>query len=403
MRDLKHLIYFENLLQEANNDLVKQAKAEGKRAIGYTCYFMPEVLLDLPGCFSVRLRAPRCTSPDIATYYMSSRVCHFARSLLERALEGGYNFLDAQMATETCTATCRFQEHLEQKHLDSVKDMRIIDNDDFFCSFSDVPFKNNQISYEHFRDQLRAHVLDELTAHFGIDTSDEAIMAAVEQQNEVCRLINEIGDYRKLDNPTITGYEFHVIQLVSLVCPKYLILPYLRETAEEMKTREPDQKKEFRCKVVLAGSENDDPDFTKLVESCGARVVCDRYCYGAVESRQPIVVAEGEDPLMAIARHYLSTSNCPRFMPQDEMRARKKRIAELAKEYHADGVIIASNKFCEYWSYERVIDTVILKRDFGLPVCSIEKEYINSASGQLRTRFQAFVESVEIKHIQEGK
>ena len=403
MRDLKHLIYFENLLQEANNDLVKQAKAEGKRAIGYTCYFMPEVLLDLPGCFSVRLRAPRCTSPDIATYYMSSRVCHFARSLLERALEGGYNFLDAQMATETCTATCRFQEHLEQKHLDSVKDMRIIDNDDFFCSFSDVPFKNNQISYEHFRDQLRAHVLDELTAHFGIDTSDEAIMAAVEQQNEVCRLINEIGDYRKLDNPTITGYEFHVIQLVSLVCPKYLILPYLRETAEEMKTREPDQKKEFRCKVVLAGSENDDPDFTKLVESCGARVVCDRYCYGAVESRQPIVVAEGEDPLIAIARHYLSTSNCPRFMPQDEMRARKKRIAELAKEYHADGVIIASNKFCEYWSYERVIDTVILKRDFGLPVCSIEKEYINSASGQLRTRFQAFVESVEIKHIQEGK
>lgn len=58
MRDLKHLIYFEDLLQEANNDLVKQAKDDGKLALGYTCYFMPEVLLDLPGCFSVRLRAP---------------------------------------------------------------------------------------------------------------------------------------------------------------------------------------------------------------------------------------------------------------------------------------------------------------------------------------------------------
>ena len=403
MKDLKHLIYFENLLQEANNDLVKQAKAEGKRAIGYTCYFMPEVLLDLPGCFSVRLRAPRCTSPDIATYYMSSRVCHYARSLLERALEGGFNFLDAQMATETCTGTCRFQEHLQQKHLDSVKDMRIIDNDDFFCEFSDVPFKNNENGFQHFRAQLQAHVLEPLHEHFGIDISNEAIMKAVEQHNEVCRLINEIGDYRKLDNPTITGYEFHVIQLVSLVCPKELILPYLRETAEEMKTREPDMKWPFRCKVVLAGSENDDPDFTKLIESCGAEVVCDRYCYGAVESRMPIEIKEGDDPLYVIARHYLETSNCPRFMPQDEMRARKKRIADLAKEYHADGVIVASNKFCEYWSYERVIDTVVLPRDFGLPVCSIEKEYINSASGQLRTRFQAFVESVEIKKIQEGK
>ena len=403
MKDLKNLIYFENLLQEANNELVQKAKADGKYAIGYTCYFMPEVLLDLPGCFSVRLRAPRCTSPDIATYYMSARVCHYARSLLERALEGGFNFLDAQMATETCTGTCRFQEHLQQKHLDSVKDMRIINNDNFFCEFSDVPFKNNENGYAHFREQLRAHVLQPLHEKLGIDVSDEAIMKTIERHNEVCRLINEIGDYRKLDNPTITGYEFHVIQLVSQVCPKELILPYLRETAEELKTREPDDRWPFRCKVVLCGSENDDPDFTKLIESCGAEVVADRYCYGAVESRIPIVVKEGQEPLDAIARHYLDTSNCPRFMPQDTMRARKQRIADLARDYHADGVIVASNKFCEYWSYERVIDTVVLPRDFGLPVCSIEKEYINSASGQLRTRFQAFVESIEIKKIQEGK
>ena len=31
MKDLKHLIYFENLLQEANNELVKQAKKDGKK------------------------------------------------------------------------------------------------------------------------------------------------------------------------------------------------------------------------------------------------------------------------------------------------------------------------------------------------------------------------------------
>ena len=403
MKDLKHLIFFEDLLQEANNKLVRQAKDEGKYAIGYTCYFMPEVLLDLPGCFSVRLRAPKCTSPDIATYYMSGRVCHYGRSLMERALEGGFNFLDAQMGTETCTVTCRFQEHLQPKHLKSVDDMNIIPNEKFFLEFTDVPFKNTENSYDHFRKQLRAHVLEPLAKNYGIDTSDEAIMKAVEEHNEVCRLINEIGDYRKLDNPTITGYEFHVIQLVSLVCPKYLILPYLRETAEEMKTREPDMKWPFRCKVVLAGSENDDPEFTKLIEGCGAEVVCDRYCYGAVESRVPIEIKEGQDPLDAIARHYLSTSNCPRFMPQDEMRARKARLAKLAKDYNADGVIVASNKFCEYWSYERVIDTIIMNRDFGIPVCSIEKEYINTASGQLRTRFQAFVESIEIKHIQEGK
>ena len=396
MRDLKHLIYFEDLLQEANNELVRKGKEDGNLCLGYTCYFMPEVLLDLPGCFAVRLRAPKCTSPDMASYYMSGRTCHYGRSLLERALEGGFNFIDAQLATETCTVTCRFQEHLD--YMDDV-----INNATFKTSFTDVPFKKNANSIDHYRKQLKIKVLDFLAKEYGVDTSDEAILKAIKINNEVNDIVTEIGNFRKLDNPTITGYEFSVITLVSMVCPKYLIVDKLRETLEELKTREPDDKPNFKIKVLLAGSENDDPDFVKLIEGCGALVVADRHCYGSLESRQHIDIKEGEDPLTAVARHYLLTSQCARFMEQQEMRHRKKVLADYAKEYNADGIIVESNKFCEYWSFERMIDTIVLPRDFGYPVCSIEKEYINTASGQLRTRFQAFVESVELKKIQEGK
>ena len=396
MRDLKHLIYFEDLLQEANNELVRKGKEDGNLCLGYTCYFMPEVLLDLPGCFATRLRAPKCTSPDMASYYMSGRTCHYGRSLLERALEGGFNFIDAQMATETCTVTCRFQEHLD--YMDDV-----INNIKFKTSFTDVPFKKNANSIDHYRKQLKIKVLDFLHDEYGIDTSDEAILKAIEINNEINDIVRAIGDFRKLDNPTITGYEFSVITLVSMVCPKYLIVDKLRETLEELKTREPDAKPNYKVKVMLAGSENDDPDFIKLIESCGALVVADRHCYGSLEARQHIDIKEGEDPLTAVARHYLLTSQCARFMEQQEMRHRKKVLADYAAEYKADGIIVESNKFCEYWSFERMIDTIVLPRDFGFPVCSIEKEYINTASGQLRTRFQAFVESVELKKIQEGK
>ena len=396
MRDLKHLIYFEDLLQEANNDLVRKGKEDGNLCLGYTCYFMPEVLLDLPGCFAVRLRAPKCTSPDMASYYMSGRTCHYGRSLLERALEGGFNFIDAQLATETCTVTCRFQEHLD--YMDDV-----INNATFKTSFTDVPFKKNANSIDHYRKQLKIKVLDFLAKEYGVDTSDEAILKAIKINNEVNDIITEIGSFRKLDNPTITGYEFSVITLVSMVCPKYLIVDKLRETLEELRKREPDDKPNYKIKVLLAGSENDDPDFVKLIEGCGALVVADRHCYGSLESRQHIDIREGEDPLTAVARHYLLTSQCARFMEQQEMRHRKKQLADYAKEYKADGIIVESNKFCEYWSFERMIDTIVLPRDFGYPVCSIEKEYINTASGQLRTRFQAFVESVELKKIQEGK
>lgn len=394
MRDLKHLIYFENLLENADNELVKQAQADGKLAVGYTCYHVPEALLNVGNCFSVRLRAPRTGSLDIATYYMSNYTCEFARALVERGMEGGFQFLDALAGVDACSMMNRAMEHFEILQLNS--------KPNFFVSHCDIPYKITDYTLDSYVSQMRIHVLDELKNRYGVDTSDDAIRVAVAQHNEVCRIISEIGEMRKADNPVITGYEFHVLNLVTYTCPKDLILPYLRETAEELKTRQPDAKPAYRCKLVLSGAENDDPNFTKLIESCGALVVADRYCYGSLPGREEIVVQPGQAPLDAIARHYLNVSMCPRFMGQDEMRGRKKYLADLVKEYKADGIIVASNKFCEYWSYERTIDTIVLNRDFGIPVCSIEKEYVNAASGQLRTRFQAFIESVEIKKIQEG-
>ena len=390
------MIEFEDLLLEAHNDLVRQAKDEGKLALGYTCYFMPEVLLNLPGCFSVRLRAPRSASPDMATYYMSGRTCMYGRALMDRALEGGFNFLDAQLATETCTVTCRFQEHMQMMP-------GLINNQNFFCEFTDVPFKKNDNSILHYKDQLQAHVLDVLHEKLGVDTSDEAIRKAIEEQNEINRVIREIGEFRKLDNPTITGFEFALCQLVAIACPHYLILPKLKETLEDLKTRKPDPKPGYRIKVVVAGSENDDPYFIQLIEECGARVVADRYCYGSIPGREEIEIKEGETALEAVARHYLQTSMCTRFMEQHVMRQRKETLAGIVKEYKADGIIIEQMKFCEYWSYERMIDTFVLRRDYGIPVCSIEKEYNNGATGQLRTRFQAFIESVELKKLQSEK
>ena len=140
MKDLKHLIYFENLLQEANNELVQQAKAEGEHALGYTCYFVPETLLNLPGCFSSRLRAPNTGSIDVGTYYMSSKICSYTRSILERGIEGGYDYLDALLSSETCQMMHRGHEHFEILGLVKEK------NPQFFMSMMDVPFSDEDFA-----------------------------------------------------------------------------------------------------------------------------------------------------------------------------------------------------------------------------------------------------------------
>ena len=399
MRDLKHLIYFEDLLQDANNALVQSACAGGRHALAYNCSYIPEVLLDVEGCFGVRLRAPRCTNPDLATYYMTNRSCPYSKSILERAFEGGYNFIDALLGQECCTTMNRMEQYFDY--------CKLIPKEKFFVSFIDMPLKKTEWHAGYFRRQIEQKIIEPLERVYGVDFSEEKLLAAIEQHNEVCRIITEIGDMRKLSNPPITGYEFHVIQLVSLTCPKDLILPYLRETLEEIKSREPEPKFPFRARVMVAGSEIDDPDFTKLLEGCGAYVAADRYCFGSIPGREEIIVKPGEDILQAIADHYIQTNQCPRSMGPENVVARKQFLYKIAQEYGAEGVIVENMKFCEYWGYERAQAAQWMSDGFSLPgtlpVCQIEKDYTNAATGQLRTRFQAFVESLEIKRIQSEK
>ena len=263
MKDLKHLYEFEKLLESANNALVQQACAEGKHALAYTCYHMPEVLLNTGNCFSVRLRAPLTGSLDISSYYMSNFICDYCKSLLERGIEGGYNFLSGLMGTETCSEMNRALEHFEL--------LQLVDNEQFFVTFLDMPFKVTENTVRHYVDQLRRKVLTPLQEVYGVDVSDDALRKAVAEHNEVCRILTEIGQFRKEENPRITGYEYHILNLVSYCCPKYLIVEKLRETLEELRQREPDVKPRFRVKIAVV----DHDERTRILDELGEAGVVD--------------------------------------------------------------------------------------------------------------------------------
>ena len=397
MKDLKHLIYFEKLLENADNELVQKAQAEGDICLGYTCYHVPEALLNVGNCFSVRLRAPNTGSIDIATYYMSNYTCEYSRALVERGIEGGYQFLDAMIGVDACSMMNRAMEHFDI--------LQVNDKPSFFVTHCDIPYKITDYTLDSYVKQMRLRVLDRLTEVFGVDTSDAAIRAAVAEHNEVCSIISEIGEMRKADNPVITGYEFHVINLVSYTCPKRLILPYLRETLAELKKRKPDKVSPFRARVAIVGSEIDDPNLTKLIEGCGALGVSDRLCFGSTPGREVIELKDDEDALRQICLHVMEHSECARYIADEKVLQRRETADRLAKEYKAGGIVYEQMKYCDYGGFERARASEIRRGEYGWPVLSIDRLYNNGSSGQLRTRVQAFVESLEIKriHKEEGK
>ncbi len=394
MKDLKHLIYFENLLQDANNELIAQAKSEGKRCVAYVCENVPEPLLNLAGTFSIRLRAPRTGSMEMATYYLTSFLCEYSRALLERAIEGGFKFADCIITPDGCTMMNRCVENMEL--------LKTMDKEKFFYEYMEIPMKCDDNGLNLYTLQCTNHILKPLAENFGIDVSDAAIRESVRRHNRICELIRAIGDFRKEENPRITGYEFHIITLATYAAPQDMLIEKLEETLEELKTREPEPKNPFRARVVVVGSEIDDVDFVKLVEETGAYVCADRFCYGSLPGRVPIELNDAEDALTQVCRHYMTHSQCPRYMDMPKMLGRREYVNALAKEYNADGIIYEQIKFCDPWAYERMVGSHVLQHDFGYPVLSVDRPYTIAGSGQMRTRVQAFVESIEIKKIQGG-
>ncbi len=95
--------------------------------------------------------------------------------------------------------------------------------------------KGDKTNLEYYEGQLKLKVVDKLHEEYGIDTSEKAMRKAIEDHNEISRIITEIGDFRKADNPNITGYEFHVIQLVSQVARTTSSSPTLKRRLRSLR------------------------------------------------------------------------------------------------------------------------------------------------------------------------
>lgn len=394
MKDLRHIRFYESLLEQANNELVQRAKSDGGVAVGYTCYYLPEVLLNCGRAFSVRLRAPNTGSLDISQYYMTSFICGYARALFERAFEGGFNFLDFYASSDTCQQMVRVVENIHE--------LKLIDHPGFSYGIIDAPLKVSGHGKKLYAQQIQSRILEPLRDRYGVDISDESIRRAVQEHNELCAVFEEISRIRKAENPVITPREFHILCLVSYACPTALILPYLRETLEELRSREPDTVCPWRARVVVVGGELDDYAFSEILENCRCYVAADRYCFGSFPGRQQIPLREDFPALEQVCDWYLETNQCPRFMSQEKILQRRETVKNLVEEFHADGILYEQAKFCDFWGYERTLAVQIMREDYGIPTLGIDREYVVHGSGQLATRIQAFMESLEIKRIRRG-
>ena len=359
------------------NPEIRAWKDNGGKVIGFFCSTVPEELFTAAGLLPFRMRGTGSNSTELSDAFFSPINCSFPRHTLNQALMGEYDFLDGLVCINSC-------DHVRRIYDNWIRNLKTP-----FVQVMSLPRKVQEPQINWYYDEIEL-LRGQLAEHFGIDLSDERLKQAIALHNQVRALQKELYLLRKVDRPPITGAETLAVMVAGMAMPKARYKELLEELLEELRGAE--GRTGYRARLMILGSELDDPGYIQTIEEQGGLVVVDSTCFGSRLMWRPVNEDE-PDPIRALASYYIyDRPSCPRMYGDQPRRIDYTR--ELAREFRVDGIIGERLLFCDMWVVEHYMTDHDLKQD-GIPFMKLDREYVLSGTGQLKTRVQAFLETIE--------
>jgi benzoyl-CoA reductase/2-hydroxyglutaryl-CoA dehydratase subunit BcrC/BadD/HgdB len=359
------------------NDYVKAWKADGGPVVGYFCAHAPEELLWAAGVLPVRMRGTGSEDTSEADQYLGPTNCSFVRHTLSRVLKGDLAFLDGLLTSNSCDHIRRLFEICTSTKVVS------------FCHHLDVPHISSEASLKRLTEQLRV-LKQRLESFFAVTISEQKLADAVRLYNQTRALLSRASRLRAEDPPRATGSEILSMAVAAQSMPKDRLNPLLEQRLEELEARKA-AAAGTGPRLMVIGGVLDDPGYLEVIELLGARIVADQLCCVSKTFSDP--TDEGIDPIEAIAKRMLERMPCPRMV--SDYPSRLNNIREAVTQYRVDGIVCQRLKFCDLWGGEVEMLRRSLKKDLRIPLLVLERDYLTASSiGQLRTRAQAFLESL---------
>jgi bzd-type benzoyl-CoA reductase N subunit len=359
------------------NPLLTEWSEQGGKILGYYCSYVPEELITAAGLMPFRIRATGSTTTELADAYLTHLNCSFIRHSFDMALRGNYGFIEGVVLTSCCDHARRVYDNWKRYIKDS------------FIHFLALPRKSEETQVSWYRDELK-NLKDHLEDHFDVKITDDKIQEAIKIHNETRALQRELYNLRKQKNPPITGAETLAVIVAGTAIPKAQYNALLKELLNDLRERKIDG--DYRARLMILGGILDDPAYLDVIEEQGGLIVADTLCFGSKIFWEKVKEDE-DDPLMALARYHIADSpSCPHTVGVFPQRA--NFVKDMVKDFDVDGIIAQRMQFCDNWGYESKMLADVMKEE-GIPFLRLEKEYLLSSVGQLRTRIQAFLETLE--------
>jgi benzoyl-CoA reductase subunit C len=358
------------------NPALQEWQDNGGKVVGYFCSHVPTEVLMAAGILPFRMRGSGSIGTELSDAFFSSINCSFPRHTFNQALNGQYDFLEGLLCVSSCDHIRRIYDNWKQ-NLNTP-----------FVKIMSLPKKVGDPQVEWYREEINI-LRAELEKHFGVQISDERLRDAIKLRNETRRLQRELYALRKAARPPITGAETLAVMVAGTAMPAARYNALLKDLLAELSHAE--GKNGYRARLMIVGSELDDPEYIGVIEDQGGLVVTDSICYGT-RTMWVDVDEQAADPAAALARYYIQERpTCPRMNGDQPRRAQFLR--DLIQEFHVDGVIGERMLFCDFWCAEHYMNKLDFKEE-GIPFLQLDREYITSGTGQLSTRIQAFLETM---------
>ncbi len=374
------LDWFKRTAEVIENPEIREFKASGGKVIGMFYPDTPVELLEATGAMTFSFRGNTAEGTELSDAFMKPLACEFTRATFNEILDRKYGFIDGAVWYNNCDHMRRIWDN-----------WKAVDKNCPCYSFIYFPKKRDENGYQFFRDYV-LEMIRLTEERFGVKITPEKVRESIRACNETRRLIRELYELRKGDTVYIDGAEVASVLMTVCSVPRAVANEKLAALIAELKATE---GRKPGCRFFYAGYHADRPDILAMLEQEKGVVVCDSLGNGLAAAAKDI--PEEGDPVENIIHYYYwDKTPQPRVFGTEDQRM--QRVKDLVKEYRCDGIVAMRVTFCDQFAFEQFMLLGATKKD-RIPYLQLETTYKPEGVGQIRTRVQAFEESIAARAI----
>jgi len=362
----------------------ENADLHNETVIATMCNFVPDELIYALGAYPLRICSGFNAFDHAGAEFLPSKGCPLVKATAGRIYQNNFP-MGAKPKLIINPASCDQKKKLSEVMTDVAVPFYYLE----------IPSaKNKEANYNLWILNLLdlTKKLEDITrrklTHAKLKKAISMVFAA---QSEFRRLT----ELRK-NNNLINGLDYLLISNVYFFDNITEWTKHLKQLNDEVEANHdayPSDPKKPR--IMLTGSPSIFPNVKVpyLIESLGGKVVADDFCSSQRLLYDMVAVDEWKlyDMIPALAARYYKPSTCPNLFPADD---KKRNILNLIKENKVDGVLYQSLAGCQLFEMESLIISKLLEKE-GVPMLYIETDYNPDDQGQLSTRIEAFIESIQ--------